>query len=159
MKHKLIKHLLLIFIIFLGVFSVVSCGGTKTNPDDDKGGGGNGGDIEKYTITFETVGGSLIEPIEVEKGKTLSRPEDPIKDGVLFIDWYLSSTYEGDPYDFNSPVNSDLTLYARWSDEEYAVVFDTNGGYPLIEYVTFKYGTKLEEPNEPEKVGYQFTGW
>lgn len=77
----------------------------------------------------------------------------------MFIDWYLSSTYEGDPYDFNSPVNSDLTLYARWSDEEYAVVFDTNGGYPLIEYVTFKYGTKLEEPNEPEKVGYQFTGW
>ncbi len=161
MKKKLISYLALVFIICLGVFSVVSCNNTEAEHDDngDVGDGGNQGSVDTYTVTFETVGGSLINSIEVEKGKTVTRPEDPVKDGADFIDWYLSSTYEGNPYDFNSPVNSDLTLYARWSDEEYAVVFDTNGGYPLIEYATYKYGTKLEEPSEPEKVGYKFTGW
>ncbi len=137
MKQKIIKHLLLIFIILLGAFSVASCGGTKGN--DDEGDGGDNSNNVTYTLTFETVGGSLIDPVQVEKGKTVTRPEDLIKDGTDFIDWYLSSTYEGEPYNFNSPVNSDLTLYAKWADGDYAVVFDIDGGYPLIEYGNYAF--------------------
>lgn len=121
----------------------------------DKGGGGGA----TYTVTFETVGGTAIDPVEVKAGNTVARPANPTKTGAEFIDWFTTSTYEGEPYDFSTPVNSNLTLYALWSDGDYAVVFDVNGGSPVIDYATYKYGTAVNAPTEPERVGYEFTGW
>ena len=153
MKRKLLVIVMAVVMVFSCAIGFAACG------DKGNGGGGGGGNGTTYTVTFETVGGTTIDPVEVQAGDTVARPADPTKTGSEFIDWYTTSTYEGDPYDFSTPVNSNFTLYAQWSDENYAVVFDVNGGSPIIEYATYAYGTEIDEPDDPERVGYTFTGW
>ena len=150
MKRKLLVIVMAVVMTLSCAIGFAACGDTGDGP----GGGGT-----TYTVTFETVGGTAIAPVEVNAGDTVARPADPTKTGAEFIDWFTTSTYEGEPYDFSTPVNSNLTLYAQWSDENYAVVFDVNGGSPVIEYATYAYGTEIDEPYEPERVGYTFTGW
>lgn len=147
MKKGIFAVLALALAAVLGL--AVACGGTVEN----RPGG------ETFTVTFETVGGSSIEPVEVERGEPVLRPDDPTKAGSTFIDWFTDAAYTGDPYDFSLPVNGDLTLYAQWSDTDYAIVFDVNGGSPVIDYATYSYGETVAEPAPPARVGYTFAGW
>ncbi len=68
----------------------------------------------KYTVTFETNGGTAIEPVEVAKGDALARPTDPTKLGFDFENWYedVALTLV---YDFSEPVMASFTLYANWT--------------------------------------------
>lgn len=63
-----------------------------------------------YIITFDTDGGSLIEKQEVIEDGLVKEPDIPIKIGYTFVEWQLNDT----KYDFNTKVNSDLTLKAKW---------------------------------------------
>ena len=50
----------------------------------------------------------------VEDGETATKPEtDPTKSGHTFVGWYTES---GTKFDFNTPINEDITLTAKWSD-------------------------------------------
>lgn len=63
-----------------------------------------------YTVTFVSEG-TTVETQTVKEGGTVIEPNDPTLDGYVFDGWY-----KGDAkYDFASPVNSDLTLTAKWS--------------------------------------------
>ena len=70
---------------------------------------------EKYTVTFDTVGGNVIDSIEVEKNGKVTKPADPTKEGYIFKHWSL--TENGETYDFNTQVTSNITLYAVWEEE------------------------------------------
>ena len=70
---------------------------------------------KRYTVTFDTDGGSAIEDILVNEGEKIRRPEDPEKssrDGEYdFVCWF----YNGEEWDFdNDFVTEDLTLVAKW---------------------------------------------
>lgn len=69
---------------------------------------------EVSTVTFETNGGSTIEPVEVASGAALTKPTDPTKEGFTFENWY-SDTALTTVYDFSIPVTANLTLYAKWT--------------------------------------------
>lgn len=71
----------------------------------------------KYTVTFDTNGGSEITSQIIKEGDLLQRPEDPTKDGYSFAGWYLNSTLS-DIYSFSDKVISNLTLYAKWEQNE-----------------------------------------
>ncbi len=66
----------------------------------------------KAIVTFDSVGGSEVAPQTVAKGTQAVRPEDPAKEGCLFVSWQLN----GEDYDFSAPVTEDITLTARWKD-------------------------------------------
>lgn len=68
--------------------------------------------INTYTVTFDTDGGSEVEPQTVVSGGTATQPEDPTKDSFTFDGWYDSEDAE---YDFATPVTEDITIYAKWS--------------------------------------------
>ena len=65
---------------------------------------------EKYTIIFDTDGGSKIRKQIVKYGELVKEPKNPTKKGNEFIGWTLN----GEQYDFSSPVTSNLTLVANW---------------------------------------------
>ena len=67
-----------------------------------------------YTVTFETNGGTTIDPVEVAKGDTLARPADPTKLGFDFENWYEDAALTL-VYDFSEPVMASFTLYANWT--------------------------------------------
>jgi uncharacterized repeat protein (TIGR02543 family) len=64
------------------------------------------------TVRFDSQGGSQVPSQKVETEKVL-RPEDPVKTDYEFGGWYADKDFTA-PYDFESPVNRSLTLYAKW---------------------------------------------
>lgn len=73
--------------------------------------------VSIYTVFFETNGGSKISSQSVMDGDKAARPEDPVRKGYIFDGWYSDKNFKK-PYDFNSPVKSDITLYAKWIKEK-----------------------------------------
>lgn len=85
---------------------------------------------KQYTIKFNTNGGSTLDDIIVNEGERLIQPENPTMAGGNtaeglyqgIVDPEISANFDGwftneqltTPYNFNMPVTSDLTLYARW---------------------------------------------
>jgi len=71
--------------------------------------------VKKHTINFETNGGSAVEPVKVKDGETFAAPTAPTKYAFEFGGWYCNPELT-DPYDFNTPVPYDFTLYAKWNE-------------------------------------------
>lgn len=72
-----------------------------------------------YTVTFETNGGTVIDPatIEVSGGEKLVLPENPTKEGYDFGGWFTD--FRGTiAFDADEPVTESLTLYAKWLPKE-----------------------------------------
>lgn len=70
-------------------------------------------DINKYTIVFDTNGGSRIDNQIVNYGGKVTKPKNPVKDGLIFEDWYIDKTLKV-KYDFNNIVSNNMVLYAKW---------------------------------------------
>ena len=81
------------------------------------GGGGGTSAIGRYTVTFETNGGSRIEKQSVAKNTLLSEPSAPTKEGYAFAGWYTDKELK-EKYDFSQTVTKNLTLYAAWTEAE-----------------------------------------
>lgn len=79
-------------------------------------------------VNFNSMGGSEV-PSQVLESGVVEIPENPTKEGYIFDDWYTSSnngeTLES-VFDFNTPIEKDLTLYAKWTPISYTVKFDAN---------------------------------
>lgn len=69
--------------------------------------------VNQYTISFNTNGGSSVANQIVNYGGKVNKPKNPVKDGLIFEDWYIDKTLKT-KYDFNKPVSSNLVLYAKW---------------------------------------------
>jgi len=63
-----------------------------------------------YVVSFDTDGGNAFKNISVESGKKISDPGIPTKEGYTFLGWYLGNN----KYNFNSTINSNITLRAKW---------------------------------------------
>ena len=72
-------------------------------------------EIVYHTVSFETDGGSAVADVQVVKGEALVKPQDPTKDGYTFLGWYTSADDDAVMWDFSIAIRTDITLYARWS--------------------------------------------
>ena len=69
------------------------------------------GKVETITITFDSKGGSVVDPITINKGTELNLPKDPTYAGYTFKGWYdINET----PIHNNALLGEDTTLYAKW---------------------------------------------
>ena len=109
---------------------------------------------ENLTVTFDSAGGSVVDPISVLEGETITEPTDPTKVGYTFDAWQL----EGVTYDFDTPVTEDITLTAVWL-ENFTVTFDSQGG-SAIDAQEVADGDVATVPDPaPTKADYIFTHW
>ena len=70
--------------------------------------------LKKYTVTFDAQGGSPVAPLEVEHGKTIAKPADPVKNPFAFGGWYKEKECTT-PWNFaTDTVTADIILYAKW---------------------------------------------
>jgi len=65
---------------------------------------------KKYTVKFDSQGGTPVASQTVKSGAKAKEPVDPTKSGYTFIEWTLN----GVKYDFNKAVKSNITLVASW---------------------------------------------
>jgi len=111
----------------------------------------------KYTVTFDSNGGKLVDPITGDYGTKLLLPT-PIKKGFDFIGWYDSLNANGKLYNNESIYNDSITLYAKWEISKYQVTFvDFNDSVLSVQEV--KYNFSASEPKDPERTGYTFISW
>ena len=104
----------------------------------------------KYTITFDTNGGSEIAPITQDYGTEITAPDNPTRKGYTFKGW-----------DKEIPVTmpaENITVKAQWEINQYTITFDTNGGSEIAP-ITQDYGTEITAPDNPTRKGYTFKGW
>ena len=106
--------------------------------------------INRYTITFDTAGGSEVAPITQDYGTTITAPANPAKTGYTFAGW-----------DKTIPTTmpaGDMTITARWQVNQYTITFKPeNGGQDIV--IKQDYGTAITAPANPTKTGYTFAGW
>ena len=104
----------------------------------------------KYTITFDTNGGSEIAPITQDYGTKITAPADPTRKGYTFKGWdkEIPETMPAE----------NITVKAQWEINQYTIAFDTNGGSEIAP-ITQDYGTEITAPNNPTRKGYTFKGW
>lgn len=113
--------------------------------------------VETQTVTFMKDSKTTYDTSVVKKGNTVGVPAEPINDGYSFAGWYTDVKCTT-AYDFNLPVNTDITLYAKWL-AKYTVSFDTDCG-STVETQTVVTGDKATIPTStPTKKGYNFVGW
>ena len=80
--------------------------------------------VRTYTVTFETSGGSAVDPVTVDAVSSVTKPADPTKSGYTFGGWYKDSMLQT-PWDFaNGTVTADTTLYAKWTANPPAPSYD-----------------------------------
>src|SRR5690606_25054037 len=81
-------------------------------------------EINQYTITFDSNGGSAVTPITQDYDTSVTEPAEPTKDYYIFIGWYSNSGLTN-AYTFTTIPAQDITLYAKWELIEYVVSFYT----------------------------------
>ena len=104
----------------------------------------------KYTITFDTNGGSEIAPITQDYGTEITAPDNPTRKGYTFKGWdkEIPETMPAE----------NMTVKAQWKINQYKITFDTNGGSEIAP-ITQDYGTEITTPDNPTRKGYTFKGW
>ena len=107
-------------------------------------------EINQYTITFDTNGGSEIAPITQDYGTKITAPDKPTRKGYTFKGWdkAIPETMPAE----------NITVKAQWEINQYTITFDTNGGSEIAP-ITQDYGTKITAPDKPTRKGYTFKGW
>ena len=107
-------------------------------------------EINQYTITFDTNGGSEIAPITQDYGTEITAPDNPTRKGYTFKGWdkEIPKTMPAE----------NMTVKAQWKINQYTITFDTNGGSEIAP-ITQDYGTEITAPDNPTRKGYTFKGW
>ena len=112
--------------------------------------------INTYTVTFNTHGGSAVQSQTISYGGKVIQPANPTKENYTFKHW--STSENGTAYNFNTAVTDDMTLHAVWEKNTYTVTFNTHGGSE-IESQTVTHGGKATQPTPPTRTGYNFIRW
>ena len=119
---------------------------------------------KKFTVDFDSKGGTEVTKQLVIPSEKAIMPAEPTKEGYIFKGWYIDEEYTT-LYDFDSPVNENKILYAKWekSDVFHNITYvilgepkDNNANNPD------KYKEGDTDPlsiEEPTKEGYTFSGW
>jgi len=103
-----------------------------------------------YTITFDSNGGSAVDPITQKFGTVVTAPDDPVRVGHSFMGW--------DPPVPETMPAEDLLLTAQWMINTYSVRFQDYDGREIVtDSVT--HGTAAIPPPDPARPGYTFAGW
>ena len=113
-----------------------------------------------YVVSFDSAGGSYVSPQNIYSDESGSEcayePEDPVWTGHNFAGWYLGD----EPFDFDTPIESNITLTAHWNDKQnYTVYYENVLGYRPRTDVKWS-DDDLAPANRPsDTILHRFAGW
>lgn len=141
------KKVLSLFLLLLAAFTVAAC------------------QPKTFTVTFDSQGGTAVPAVTVEKGKVVVEPEtDPTRaaasaeEAWSFVGWFTDAAATQE-YDFSTPIEADLTLYAGWT-KNIVLRFNTKTSQTLAPVLLPESGGTVQAPPAaPTRAGYRFAGW
>ena len=110
------------------------------------------------TVLFNSMGGSAVEPQRVPIGAHAAEPEKPVKEGFDFVYWATDQAGTNQFRFATAAINANITLYAKWTEAQHTVSFDTAGGSKVAAQ-TVPYGKKAVFPDIPTKEKCVFEMW
>lgn len=111
LKNKyflLILGIIILIIIILVIFLKETPNELQNDSNDES----IKEEINYYTVTFDSNGGTNIDSVVVKENDVIIEPSSPEKEGYTFEYWEL----DGKQYDFNTKVTSEITLIAKWQE-------------------------------------------
>ena len=111
-------------------------------------------DVNSYTITFDSDGGSEVASVTYKFGEKITAPANPTKKGYGFDAWYVGTT----KFIFDTMPAENVNLKANWNIGKFQISFDSKGG-TAVEAISANYGEAVTAPANPNKTGYIFDGW
>ncbi len=121
-----------------------------------------------WTVTFDFNDGTGGKVTQKVPAGGLAVPAAPLRTGYTLTGWYLERYATEEPFDFDTPVAGDLTLYAKWDFATYTVTYDRNDGSAgedrifLTQQYTYTATTvpRTERPTaEPLLEDFEFYDW
>lgn len=156
--------------LFIGTLLLTSCSGlpqetSSVSTSDDNSVDSSTSEVEQKTYKasfFVGEEGSFIPPQYYTYGETITKPEDPTREGYIFSGWYVDTSYTT-LFDFDfSYYSSDLVIYAKWDQPlfEYYMygrlnetdVYTSN----IYEQEQYHLGTPKEEDSDVIAALYNF---
>ncbi len=114
---------------------------------------------KKVTVTFDSKGGTQVDPQTIVAGDKATEPEAPKMEGFEFDGWYNGDV----KYDFATAVDTDITLVAKWKEiTNYKVTFNLDGGElsgAVLEQSVAAGALVVAPDGTPTKSNYVFKGW
>jgi len=150
-----------LLLVLAGATLVLSgCGGNDNS-------GGNGGDTpvnpvtQKHNVTFNlNYEGAKNSVVEVEDGKKVAKPADPVREGFNFVNWFDNKEGTGTAFNFETSITKDLTLFAKWEEvAKHTVTFNLNYEGAKSSTVEVQDGKKVAKPANPVREAYNFVNW
>ena len=105
--------------------------------------------VNKYTLTFDSNGGTDVAAITQDYGTEVTAPAAPTREGYTFLGWDkdVPSTMPAENQSFT----------AQWQINQYQVVFVSEND--VLSEATLDYGSAITVPEVPAREGYTFLGW
>lgn len=120
-------------------------------------------DINHYTVTFNTQGGSTVASQSVAYNDVIDTTSlDTSKTGHTFVGWFTDALDPTTQYDFTTPITQNMTLYAQWSVNLYDVTYYIDGEIAAEisnNPAAIEYNTSIAAAPAPTKTGYTLDGW
>lgn len=97
----------------------------------------------------------------VNDDNTLTPPQDPVRSGYNFINWYKDEDCLNVWNFATDKVTENITLYAKWQPKQYTITLDYNGATEgnTQQTITVTYDQATGTLPKPTKTGYTFAGW
>ena len=118
--------------------------------------------LDSYTVTFfNSNGGTAVGSQTIDHGGKATKPADPTKTGYTFAGWYTEAECTN-IFDFNTPITSPTTIYAKWNANQYTIKFLKQWGDGGTETATVHFNNNDFSVNPiivPTRNGYTFGGY
>lgn len=115
--------------------------------------------INQYIVSFDSQGGSAVDDIQADYLTKIDAPAATTKTGYTFAGWYRESVCTNTwVFTTDTIPDQDITLYAKWTVNQYSVSFNSQGGTAVGD-IKADYGSKITAPSAPTKTGYTIGGW
>ncbi|MGI6360216.1 MAG: InlB B-repeat-containing protein [Acholeplasmatales bacterium] len=119
---KIFRKISVLLIMLIIGFGLASCD-KKQQPEPEP-------EKVKVVVTFDSLGGSDVSSIEVNKDETINKPADPTKEGFNFVYWYLDD--EKTSFNFNTPITGNITLKAYWTEVALSTLEKIEADYQAV---------------------------
>ena len=113
--------------------------------------------LNNYAVSFDSTGGSSVTSQIIPAGSTATQPPDPTRTGHDFEYWYLCTDMIRLAFNFTSPIWSNTELCARWTLDNYVIIFMSAGEIYLVLHVD--HDNPIPTPADPTRTDYRFLGW
>ena len=147
MNKKILMVLCAIFFVVPIAFMSTGCNNNKT---------------DTYSITYVINGGTNNKknPTTFNENSNTILLLDPSRKGYSFDGWFFDEEFTNKVTTIASSIQTDVTLYAKWSAKDYKITYILNGGTNNnLNPITYNVESETITLLEPTKEGYVFDGW